>query len=359
MPNATLTSASAEPHQNWRARPVIAAFLATRPAFLTITLVGVLQGFALAYFSWANSSYAAASALMPAQLLVGGGGTLLVALFAHAAANVVNDLFDTDTDAINQTRLFPFTGGSRFLQNGVFTRAEWGRLALALVLVAAALGLGLLIWLTQQAPAALPFLASCAGAGLFLLWGYSAPPLRLSARGLGEVAVTLAWSLVVAGSATLFAALLHAPLPPLTAWLTSLPFGLLVANILYINQFPDAPADARAGKRTWPVRLGRIALWGYPLIALLAALIHGMLVAADLLPRLTLVALLPLAASLAAMRSLFAFAHRAPQGRSWCDVSDFRPLRPAIVATLIAAHGYALLMVLALGIGRMGLKQLR
>lgn len=47
--------------------------------------------------------------------------TLLGALLIHAGVNVLNDYYDAlnGTDAINQQRIYPFTGGSRFIQNGV------------------------------------------------------------------------------------------------------------------------------------------------------------------------------------------------------------------------------------------------
>jgi len=348
MTSPHLPTDPAEPHLLWRTRPLFALFRATRPAFLTITLAAVLLGFALA------GSASNAPSYPPAVLVVAGLATLLIALLAHAAANVINDACDTDTDAVNLTRLFPFTGGSRFVQNGVFTPSELWRLATGLVTAATLIGALLLFWLTQTATAPLTPLAAIASAGFLLLWGYSAPPLRFAARGWGEIAIALAWSLVVAGSATLMAALFDAPLSVGHAWLCGLPFGLLVANILYINQFPDAPADALVGKRTWPVRLGRSAIWGYPLIALLAALTHLFLVLTGLLPLSALTALLPLAASASATRRLFAFARSIPPGGSWSAVTDFRPLLPAIVATLAAAHGYALLLALVLGIARLG-----
>jgi hypothetical protein len=53
-------------------------------------------------------------------------------------------------------------------------------------------------------------------------------------------------------------------------------------------------------------------------------------------------------------RPLFAFARSIPPGGSWSAVTDFHPLLPAIVATLAAAHGYALLLALVLGIARLG-----
>ena len=40
-------------------------------------------------------------------------------------------------------------------------------------------------------------------------------------------------------------------------FVASIPVALLVALILYVNEIPDRRGDARAGKRTLPVRFGR------------------------------------------------------------------------------------------------------
>jgi len=128
MTSPHLPTDPAEPGLLWRTRPLFALFRAMRPTFLTITLAAVLLGFALA------GSASNAPSYPPAVLLVAGFATLLIALLAYAAANVINDACGTDTDAVNRTRLFPFTDGSRFVQNGVFTPSALWRLATGLLL---------------------------------------------------------------------------------------------------------------------------------------------------------------------------------------------------------------------------------
>ncbi len=39
--------------------------------------------------------------------------------------------------------------------------------------------------------------------------------------------------------------------------LVSLPIGFLIANVLFINQYPDYEADLQGNKRNWVVRLGK------------------------------------------------------------------------------------------------------
>lgn len=208
--------------------------LATRPAFLSVTLFAVLIGLAAAYRD--GVAIHAGTAL----------ATLLFALVAHAGINVFNDYYDAlnGTDAINTERLFPFTGGSRFIQNGVLTTGATARFALALFTVVVAAGL----WLTAVSA---PGLVAIGIAGLVIGWGYSAPPLKLVSRGWGEPCVWAGFALIAAGSDFVqrggFSA---APLVAAT------PYALLVANILFINEFPDRRADEAVGKRTWVVRLG-------------------------------------------------------------------------------------------------------
>jgi 1,4-dihydroxy-2-naphthoate octaprenyltransferase len=96
---------------------------------------------------------------------------------------------------------------------------------------------------------------------LVLAWAYSAPPWRLNWRGLGELTVAI----VVPGLTTLLGFYLQAGRLAWLPVLTALPLmGLQFAMSLTIN-YPDAAADAAAGKRTLVVQLGgaRAArLWG-------------------------------------------------------------------------------------------------
>ncbi len=291
--------------------------LATRPAFLTITLAGCLLGVACGPVDGHNAPW----------LLLG----LIAALAAHAGANVINDVADdqSGTDAANTARLFPFTGGSRFIQNGVLDRAAMRRLALGLF------GFTLLAGLALLARGGWP-LAAIGLTGVFIAWAYSMPPLALNSRGLGEAALALAFALVPVGMAAVGGGdLRHA------GW-AGAAYGALVAAILYANQFPDRAADLAAGKHHWVARLSpRRAAQAYPLFLLAGYGLPPLAVMLDALPPWTLAALLPLPLSLAAARDLVRFADRPAQ------------LRPAIRYTLAAAHLHALLLALALAAHRL------
>ena len=310
---------SLEPSSPAFANPFARYFAATRPAFLSVTLAGSLIGLGSA------SADGLKIDLLKALL------TVLFALIAHAGANVVNDYYDAlnGSDAANQQRLFPFTGGSRFIQNGVLSLRETRLFGYGLL--AAVIPAGL--WLTAQSAPGLIWIGL---AGLAIGWAYSAPPLQLMARGVGEAAIIGGWLLVVLGTDFVQRGALAAL--PLVA---GLPFALLVAAILYLNQFPDAQADAAAGKRTLVVRLGpQRARWGYLLLTGAAYLWLALAVIWGALPWLCAAGLLPALLSFKAARGLLRHA------------TDPAQLTPAITATIAAANLNGLLLALGLGLAR-------
>jgi len=246
--------------------------------------------------------------------------TLVLAALAHAAGNVLNDVHDaiSGADAANTSGIFPFTGGTRLIQQGVVSVRQTRDLARALLLVLVPAGVLLAL---QSSPAVLVIGA----VGLFLAWAYSAPPLALMSRGLGELTVAAVWSLVVVGAdAVQRGSVFVVPV------FTSLSFGLLAANILLINGLPDAVSDAAVGKATLAVRAGpRGAAVLYALLVLLA---HGWLawgVWQFLQPERAIWGLLSAPFSLAAAVLL------------WQRSANPERLRPAIVLTILAAcvHG--------------------
>ena len=254
--------------------------------------------------------------------------TLLGALLAHAGINVLNDYYDAinGSDDNNSERIYPYTGGSRFIQNGVLSLAQTRSLGLTLLCASAALGL----LLTGTVGWALLPIGAC---GLFVGWAYSAPPLMLNARGWGEICVALGFgALIPLGSDLVQRGNIDWGLLRITA-----PFALLVTNILYINQFPDWRADAAAGKHHWVVRLGPArAPWVYLTNVFLALLAGTMVLTEGHLAAAGWVALPPLALALLALVLLF--RHR------------WRPARlgPAIQLTIAAALGHGLLLAAAL-----------
>lgn len=282
-----------------------------RPGFLTLTVVACLLGTAIAAACGHGPHLGIALA------------TLLLACVAHAAGNVLNDYHDAlnGADAANTGGIRPFTGGARLIQNRVVTPQQTRDLFRLLAFLLAGFGLLLAVKTTG-------WVLVLGAAGVLLLWAYSAPPLALMTRGLGELVVALVWSLVVIGADAVQRGTVFV-IPAVT----SVSFGLLVANILLVNGLPDAASDAQVGKRTLAVRLGpRGAALAYLLIGTLA---HGWLAAGVwwlYQPEPALWGLLSAPLTLVAGLLLWRWAP-TPQR-----------LRPVIVLTLAAAHLHGLAM---------------
>jgi len=232
---------------------IVTWFVATRPAFLTASILPVLVGIAWAWR--VEGSMLSVSLALLAVLSI---------VLIHAGANVINDYFDSrnGSDAQNTGRIFPFTGGSRFIQNQALSEAETGRYGATLLVAGATLGL----FLVSQGGLAL-LLIGLAG-GLIAIF-YSAPPC-LSCRGLGDIAIALDFGLLpVAGTVLL----LQGEIPPQAWWLGGI-VGCHVAAILWVNSIPDIEADRAAGKRTLPVRFGaRRSAWLLALFFVLGAVL--------------------------------------------------------------------------------------
>lgn len=261
---------------------------ATRPPFLAASFVPCLLGLA--------SAYTAGRGLDGGTALL----SILGALTVHAGVNVLNDYYDAlnGTDALNRERLYPFTGGSRFIQNGVLSERQMLHFGTALMATTALIGLVLL-------PFAGWGLAWIGLAGMFLGWAYSAPPLALNSHGLGEPSVAIGFGLLIVVGCDLVQRGSFALLP---VWV-SLPYGLLVAALLYVNQFPDRRADDLAGKHHWVVRLGpELGRWGYLVLVATANILLMGLVASAALPFGALLALLALPISIKATIEVLRYA---------------------------------------------------
>ena len=236
---------------------------AARAPFFTGSLAPVLVGTALAFS-------ASGTVRWPQALLA-----LLALTCLHAGANLANDYYDhvSGNDEANVSFATPFTGGSRFIQKGEAAPGE----ILAASLISLALG-GLmgayLVWATGWPVLALGAVGAVTG------FCYSAPPLKLGYRGLGELFIMLDFGVLP----VLGAYYVQTEAFTLSALVASLPVGFLMTNVLWINQFQDADADAAADKRNWVVRLGRrrsvavhVALFALTYAAIAAGIIWRLL----------------------------------------------------------------------------------
>jgi 1,4-dihydroxy-2-naphthoate octaprenyltransferase len=215
-----------------RLSPFWLALRTTRLPFLSATAVPVLLGIAVA------ASHGAFTWWTALLTLIGGS-------FAHLAINVSNDVFDTLSGADDaNTTPTQFSGGSRVAVYDLVTIKGLARLSVALFGAAAAIGL-LLVAVTGSM-----LLLWIGIAGILIGVAYTAPPLKLVYRGLGEFAVAIGFGPVMMLGAYVVQTG-HITLEPL---LLSFVPGILIALILFVNEIPDRRSDAEAGKRTLPTR---------------------------------------------------------------------------------------------------------
>jgi 1,4-dihydroxy-2-naphthoate octaprenyltransferase len=165
-------------------------------------------------------------------------------LLAHAANNLMNDLFDldvgTDTTAYPRALYAPHP-----VLSGMVTRK---RLTAAALFVNA---LDLVILVVLYVERGWPVVAFALG-GFFVSAAYTAPPLRLKKHGLGEPSVLLVWGPLLVGG-VYYSALGRIPWEVIAA---SIPYGLLCTAVLFGKHVDKLPWDEPAGTRTLPVMLG-------------------------------------------------------------------------------------------------------
>ena len=205
-------------------------FLETRPQFLLLSVVLVFLGTCIA---WYNDAFHLGYALL----------AFVGLLLAHISANVLNDYFDYKSGIDLETQRTPFSGGSGILPAALLKPRQVLWLGLGSFLLALVIGIYFVVvigWLL------LPLLV-VAAACIFLYtplilkmrWPEWAPGL-----GMGTLPVLGAY-FVQTGEYTLLAVM------------ASIPSGILVHNLLLLNEFPDVEADKKAGRKTLPIAIGK------------------------------------------------------------------------------------------------------
>ena len=293
---------------------------AIRAPFFTASAIPVLVGSALA---WNITGKFSLSKFI--LVLVG------VPLF-NAGTNLANDYYDhkTGNDEIN-TQVTPFSGGSRVIQNGVIPPKH--------MLIGSFLffGLGSIIGLYLNAVTPGNLILYLGIFGLLTGFFYTAAPVLIGYRGIGEFVVGLnLGTLTIIGA---YYVQTHS-LSWSAFWL-SLPIGFLVAAILYINQFPDYEADKAVGKRHLVVILGkRRAVYGYYFLISATYLVIAGSVIFKMVTPFALVSFLTLPIALGAIKILKA------------NYDKFAELIPAQAKTIQTHLFTGLLLSLGLVIGR-------
>ncbi len=210
--------------------------IAVRPQFFTAAIVPIILGASVAWnqtgvFDWG----------LFWLTLIGG-------IFIHGGLNYSNDYYDykTGNDIVNKTPT-PFSGGSRYLREGILKPKQVLLASLICFAVGSMIGLYINHLLKTNVILIIGII------GVFLAFFYTAEPLKIGYTRCAEAATGLGFGPFMAvGSYYVQARSLS-----WQVFWASVPIGILIALVQYINQFPDYEADKKAHKKNTVVTLGK------------------------------------------------------------------------------------------------------
>ena len=253
-------------------------FLETRPSFLLLSVVLAFLGTCIA---WYDGAFHLGYALL----------AFVGLLLAHISVNVLNDYFDYRSGIDLETKRTPFSGGSGILPAALLKPRQVFWFGLISFLLAVPIGIYFVMTL-DRGWLLLPLLLVAAICVLlytpFLLklrWPEWAPGV-----GLGSLPVLGVYFIQTTAYT-------------LPAVVASIPSGILVHNLLLLNEFPDTEADKKAGRKTLPITMGKAkASIVYSVLTVLVYLwIIGGVVAGQM-PAFSLLALLTLPLAIKAIQ---------------------------------------------------------
>jgi 1,4-dihydroxy-2-naphthoate octaprenyltransferase len=178
----------------------------------------------------------------------------LVLLPAHLSISYSNDYFDVDVDKNDKPTAF--TGGSGVLVDhpGLRKPALW----IGIILIFCSLAIGIAFQILYSFPI---WFLGLVLLGNLLGWFYSAPPIRLAYRGLGELSMAISIGLLIPG----FAFLVTSGQITQDGLLFIIPLTLYGLGFILNVEIPDMESDRLGNKRTWVARKGR--RFGFTVIA--------------------------------------------------------------------------------------------
>ena len=170
----------------------------------------------------------------------------LVLLPAHLSVSYSNDYFDVDVDKYGKPTFV--SGGSGVLVDhpGLRKHAHWT--AIALIFCSLALG----VVFSMVYSFSIWFMCFVV-MGNLLGWFYSAPPLRLAYRGLGELSMIFTIGLLIPGLGYLVT---NGQINQ-DGLLFMVPLMLYGLAFILAVEIPDMESDRLGNKRTWVARKGR------------------------------------------------------------------------------------------------------
>ena len=254
----------------------------TRPQFLTLSVVLAFLGTAIAWYHGSvNLGYA----------LLAGFGLMLT----HGSVNAINDYFDYKSGIDLNVERTPFSGGSGLVPEGKLplNQALWvGTVTFLVALMIGIFFIAVKGWLL------LPLIVAAALCLILYTPVILKTPWPEWSPGLGlGILPILGFYFVQAGRYDWM------------VLIASVPSGILVHNLLLLNEFPDVEADRKGGRKTTPVLFGMdaaarlfkaatIAVYGWIVACVLVTLAIGRV----FMPVYCLIALLTLPWAVKAMR---------------------------------------------------------
>jgi 1,4-dihydroxy-2-naphthoate octaprenyltransferase len=210
----------------------------TRANFLPLTVVIVFAGLAAAFYS--NRVIYGFDALL----------VLMGSLLLHASVNAFNNYFDYRSRIDAGTTKTPFSGGIDAIVKGQMKPSSAFAVASGALLGAAVIGM---YFLTRFFNALLPLMAY----GAFVIVFYT--PVLAKIHGVSEIVAGSGFGLMGLGTYVTQTGLMDA-----RGVTVLVPVTILVALLLFLNEFPDADVDKAAGRRHLVILLGRRkAAWVY------------------------------------------------------------------------------------------------
>ena len=203
--------------------------LAARPKTLTAAVVPVVVGTGLALGQ-------GMAALWPALAALAG------AVLIQIGTNLTNDYYDFRKGADTHERVGP----TRVTQSGLIAPQT------VLAAGAACFALAVVVGAYLVARGGWPFVV-IGLASVLAGWAYTGGPYPLGYVGLGDLFVMVFFGLVAVPGTFYAQALALVP----AVWPAAVAIGATGTMILVVNNLRDIETDARAGKHTLVVRLGR------------------------------------------------------------------------------------------------------
>ena len=287
----------------------------TRPPFLLLSPVCIFLACATAVASGAKLD-----------------GLLLFLVFfgaisAHISVNTFNEYSDYKSGLDALTRRTPFSGGSGALQENPEALGLVRLLAYITLFITIALGI-YFIYLRGWSLLFL-LLTGCAIILAYTQVLNRQPWLCLIAPGLSF------GTLYVIGAHKVLSGEYHL----LAVYVSFIPF-LLVNNLLLLNQYPDADADSKVGRRHFPILYGITAsnrIYGVANLLVLLLLCFGVYL--GLLPGIALFAIIPLSLTLFVFRGIYRFEDKIEQLNPYLGMNVFVCLSVPIVIALALIIG--------------------